>query len=719
MASRKRNRGASVASPTGPTPAAPRAAVADWGTRLLPLVLLVLVGLGAYSNCFDGAFVYDDLHAIVGNRQVQQLGPVSVADLLRPRGLTDLTFRVNYALGGQAVWGYHAVNLAVHLLAGLVLYGLVRRTLLLDPWRPRFEGSAAWMALAAAALWLVHPLQTESVTYIVQRAEALAGLFCLLTLYCLLRSATGNRHRRLWGVAAVVSCLLALLSKEVGCVAPALALLYDRTFLAGSFAGALRRRWGLYAGLAATGLVLTPQLRLLFTPSSPAAAGVSRSVGFAIQGVSWQDYFSSQPGVMLHYLRLALWPDRLCLDYAWPVARGPAEVVPAALAVGVLLLCTLWALVCRPWLGFLGAWFFLCLAPTSSVVPLSDLAVEHRLYLALVAVAVLTVLAGQAALSALTLPDRQRAWLAGGLVAALSVALAFRTARRNEDYHNPLALWAGVVAQRPANHRAHNNLGLLLEEQGRSAEAARHFLEAIRLSPTYAKAYVNLGLSLMKRRQPGAEEAFLQALRFDPNLAIVHNNLGNLLMGRGDYERAVFHLREAARLAPQDHLPYGNLGMTFQLQEKWAEAAEAYRQALAREPGNAEYHRGLAFVLSRLGRREESRLEYAESLRLNPRWPEAALRDAWGLATSPDPARRHPVSLQFALQAVEAAGERDARALDVLAAAYAEAGRYAEAVETARRARGLAGRAALARDIEGRIRLYQSRRPFRTPGAGR
>jgi Flp pilus assembly protein TadD len=298
------------------------------------------------------------------------------------------------------------------------------------------------------------------------------------------------------------------------------------------------------------------------------------------------------------------------------------------------------------------------------------------------------------------------------------LALAARTAQRNEDYRDPVAMWADVAAQRPDNPRAYNNLGNALERQGYLDEAAHLFRKAILLQPDYPNPYGGLGRVLEKQHQPeAAEQAFRQALRCDPSLAPAHNNLGHLLIRRGDYSHALFHLREAIRLDAGDPLPHGNLGMLFLLQQKWTEAAEAYQQALARAPQDAVYHRSLGFALSRLGRPDESRREYAASLRLDPHWPEAALRDAWDRATSPAPAHRQgDDAVLSAAEAVEAVGQRDPRALDVLAAAYAAAGRYREAVETARRARSLTGQAALAKEIDGRLRLYLSGRPFRRAG---
>jgi tetratricopeptide (TPR) repeat protein len=766
--------------------AAAPAAGAPW-TRLLP-VLIVVAGLWAYHNSFAGAFLLDDEHAIVHSKEVRQLGPISVATLLAGRSLVTLSLQVNHALGGLDPWGYHLVNLVIHLLAALALYGVVRRTLLLDRLRARYQHGATWIALAAALLWVVHPLQTESVTYVIQRAESLMGLFYLLTVYCVVRGM-GSAWGKWWYAAAVIFCALGMLSKEVMCTAPVLVLLYDRVFLAPSWGQLVRRRWGLYLGLACTWAALAKTA--VWVLGSNAPAGTEEAVGFGVKGVTPAAYALSQPGVILHYLRLAFWPDPLCLDYRWAATRTTGDIILPAVAVAALLVATLWALWHRPALGYWGAWFFLILAPTSSIVPLKDLAFEHRMYLPLAAVLVLVVLAGAAlwdsASRRLTLGGRPRAVFAAGLILVPVVLLAVWTTRRNEDYRSPLVMWADVVRKRPTNARGQYNLGHALYRDGRVAESVAHFREAVRLEPSFAPAHLNLGNALLAQGQP--EEAaghFREAFRLEPSYAFAHYNLANVLVGQGKVDEAVGHYRQAVRLDPnfpeahnnlgralalggksaeavghyqqalrldpkfvlahanlgdallsqaraaeavieyrealrldRDFAPgHGKLGSAFLMLGAWGEAAACFRRAVALRPREAASHRNLAFALGKQGRADEARAEYRVSLSLDLDWPRDSLRQAWELATHPDPLRRNgPLAVQTAAQVLEAAGDGDAAALDTLAAAYAELGRFGEAAVSARRARQRAREARqddLANDIEGRLILYEKGQPFRT-----
>ena len=199
--------------------------------------VVVAAGLLAYHNSFQGPFIYDDVPSIPGNPHIRHLWPIWQAMSAPPgspvagRPVVCLTLALNYAWGGLNVWGYHAFNLTIHLVSALVLFGILRRTFQGEKLRDRFGAVAVWLAGAIALIWEVHPLQTESVTYIVQRTESLMGLFLLLTLYGVLRSSQSSRPR-VWQAAAIVSCALGMGSKEVMVSAPLIVLLYDRVFLA-------------------------------------------------------------------------------------------------------------------------------------------------------------------------------------------------------------------------------------------------------------------------------------------------------------------------------------------------------------------------------------------------------------------------------------------------------------------------------------------------------
>ncbi len=268
-------------------------------------------------------------------------------------------------------------------------------------------------------------------------------------------------------------------------------------------------------------------------------------------------------------------------------------------------------------------------------------------------------------------------WVPLAVAAWLIVLLGILTHVRNFDYESPLRMWTDIVVKRQDNPRALLGLANALMSQDRLAEAIPYLRLAVQLSPDYASAHHHLATIFLRQGQ--AEDAlyeFRKTVALDPTLAHAHSNLGSLLMDRRELTQAEFHLREAIRLKPNDPIAPLNLGMTLQLQENWQGAADAYRRAVVLRPQKVDSRRGLAYALGRLGRNAESRKEYEEALRLDPRWPVAALLNAWDLATSPYPGHRYGIlAVQFALQAGEATGADDPHTLDVLAAAYAESGR--------------------------------------------
>jgi hypothetical protein len=203
------------------------------GTPWLP-VLVIVAGLAVYANSFAGVFVFDDSVHILQNERIRDLSALPKV-LSGRRPVVDFTLAVNYALDELTVRGYHAVNLAIHIAAALILFGTVRRTLQRKMFLDRFSRSSSWLALVSALIWVVHPLQTQSVTYMIQRAESLMGLFYLLTLYCVIRGVESSRSTA-WFTLAVCACAAGMGSKAVMVTAPVLVLLYVG-------AGAYTRAW--------------------------------------------------------------------------------------------------------------------------------------------------------------------------------------------------------------------------------------------------------------------------------------------------------------------------------------------------------------------------------------------------------------------------------------------------------------------------------------------
>ena len=583
-----------------------------WG---LPACLL-LAGFGAYANSFAAPFLFDDFSNLLQHERLHRLWPVGSLLWGTMRPLVDLSLALNYALSGTSVWSYRVVNVAIHLAAALALFGLVRRTLLSWRLRDRYATSASWLAFAIALLWLVHPLHTQSVTYLIQRAESLMGLWYLLTLYCVARAAE-SAHGERWQAAAVGSAVLGIGSKEIMVTAPLLVALYDRIFLARSWAEAWHRRRGLYVGL----LVAWAVLGLLVVTSGK---WVSASGQWVIKSPATPlQYAATEAGVVLHYLRLALWPHPLVLDYFWPLARHWQAVAIPAYGVGALGLLTLWALRRHPAIGFLGAWFFVILAPTSSFLPTADPALEHRMYLPLAGVITLVVCGVHAGLKR-WVPSRGRIGLAGSLLVLSTTLLMALTIRRNATYRSEIAIWQDTVAKRPQNARAYDMLGTLLAQQGRLEEAAAALSRAVRLRPDYAAAHSNFCYVLTEQGKLYQAIAHCtQALRLEPGLEEARYNLGNAWFRRGDLDQAVAQYTELLRRNPGHARTHHNLAVALVKRNRLEEAATHLAEAVRLQPDFAEARANLGYVLTKLGRYEEAVASLKDAVRREPRRSEA------------------------------------------------------------------------------------------------
>jgi tetratricopeptide (TPR) repeat protein len=545
-------------------------------------LLIVAAGALAYGNSLGGPFVFDDATSITGNSTIRHIWPVWEA--LRPpvgegitvsgRPVLNLSFAVNYAISGTRVWSYHAVNVLIHVLAGLTLFAIARRTL----GRSRAAGAglgATALAFFVALIWTVHPLQTEAVTYTVQRAESLMGLFYLLTIYCFLRGAGDERGSFRWLGLSWLACLLGMGTKEVMVTAPVVVFLADRSFVAGSFREAWRLRWKYHLALFSTWIPLA-----WLVAGTGGNRGGSAGFGVAVSPVA---YALTQFPAIAHYLRLAIWPHPLVFDYESFWIENAAQVLLPAAVVLALLAGTIWALCFRPALGFVGAFFFLILAPTSLTPGTTQMIAEHRMYLPLAAVLALIVWA----LDRVMAGDPRRKLLVAVVLLAAAATAGALTFQRNKAYATELALWADTVAKRPLNASAQNNLGIQLTQAGRPLEAIPHFEKALRISPKLAEAEYNLGIALGNTGEADeAIDAYAAAVRLAPDLAEARLNLGNILARTGRVPEAIVQFEEAVRIRPGYVDAHFNLGNALVLAGRYEEAAAQYEAGLRLRPGD-------------------------------------------------------------------------------------------------------------------------------------
>ena len=632
--------------------------------KIVPL-LLVIAGLLAWQNSFTAPFVFDDADVISENWTIRHLWPLWLplspphggGSTVEGRPVVNFSFALNYAVSGVSPRGCHALNLAIHILAGLTLFGIARRTLLRPALSGRFGAGSTSLALAIAGLWTLHPLQTEAVTYVAQRAESLMGLFYLLTVYWFIRGVDSPKPGR-WYTLSVIACLLGMGTKEVMVSAPLMVLLYDRTFVAGSFREAGKRRWRLYAGLAGTWLLLA--WLVANTSTRGGTAGFGGDIG-------WWEYALTQCWAVMHYLRLSACPYPLIFDYGTATIKYLGQALPYALVLAALVAGTVIALWRRRPIGFLGLWFFAILAPSSSVVPVATQTMaEHRMYLPLAAVVALAVLWLYAWIGRRSLP----------VFLVLALALGFLTYRRNEDYRSNLALWSDAAQKLPGNVRAYANVGYALFKMGRVPEAIAEYDRALRIDPDSVDAHNNLAIALVESGKVGdGVQHFQKAVQIKPRWASTHYNLGTALARAGKFEDAVAQFQEALRIQPGYPSVHYNLAEVLLTLGRTPEAVDHYEQALRYAPEYAEAHYHLANTLARSGRLEDAITHYQEVLRLKPDDAEAHLNLGATLAKLGKPEE----AIQQYQQALRIQPDY-AAAHNSLANAFVRAGKVEEAI---------------------------------------
>jgi hypothetical protein len=437
----------------------------ELGTRWRA-ALLVLAAAAVYANSLSAPFIFDDEVAIVTNPAIRSLSGAWSQPRNTPlagRPVAGLTFALNFAANEIDAAAYRATNISIHIACALLLFGLVRRTLALSALHARFRGAASDLAFAVALLWVVHPRTTDAVTYITQRTESLMALCYLITLYASLRghrrSATADgRSTILWQAAAVAACAFGMGVKESMVTAPVVVALFDRVFLFDSFRAAIAVRWRLYAGLALTWLVLIVQL---FTVPRAGSAGFGT-------GVSVWIYFLNQSVMIVRYLRLSVWPSDLVINYGPPVPYALADVLPQAAVVVALLLLTVAAFRRTAAAGFLGAWVFITLAPSSSFVPIAtEVGAERRMYLPLMAV-VTGIVVGLYGSSAVR--HRLSLRLAAVALAVFATVFGVLTVKRNTEHQSWMTL-AQTTSERWPTDVAHAAVGGELSRLRRDEEA--------------------------------------------------------------------------------------------------------------------------------------------------------------------------------------------------------------------------------------------------------
>ncbi|MES0447386.1 MAG: tetratricopeptide repeat protein [Desulfobacterales bacterium] len=549
----------------------------------------------------------------------------------------DLTFALNYKFGKLNVFGYHLVNVLVHIINGFLVYLLVfailkQRPELTDSYDLSISESPDFLirelSLCAAMIFVVHPIQTQAVTYIVQRYASMAAMFyigsilfyiCARTLQRRPTDKASNKLHLSGLYALSIACgMLAFLSKQNTATLPAVILLAEYLLINGTW-NEWKKKLPWFVLLFICWLLFVLFVLNLFNLSGGEFGhgnlleDVSALTKETVKVSRWH-YLCTQFNVLVIYIRLLFIPLKQSLDYMYPFKTGIFDgLTPLAFMFLIAIAgFGIWSIKRRPVITFSIFFFFITLSIESSIIPIRDALFEHRLYLPMFGFGFLVS-------SQLFHYLSKKRSLALVLLLSITVYYGTATYLRNITWQDEATLWSDVVSKNPRNHRAHYNLGLTLNERGRIEEAIQHYLQALRIKPDYVRAHNNLGLALVRKGNiRGAMARFREALRIDPNDEKTHNNLGNALDNQGRTEEAIQHYLQALRINPDDENAHNNLGNALDNQGRTEEAIQHYLQALRINPDFMDAHNNMAIALVRKGNIEGAIARFKAALRINP-----------------------------------------------------------------------------------------------------
>lgn len=586
------------------------------------LILLLGAGLMVYHDALSHPFHFDDRPNILLNYFIHlralNFSAISQAmfkSAIPHRPVANLTLALNYYFGRTNPAGYQAVNLIIHLCNGLLVYLFLAQLLSRLGRAGRFHQPPDLVALLAALFWLVNPVQSQSVVYIVQRMNSLAVMFYLLSLLAWVRfrsagesDAPPSFSRWLFLAGATLSFLLALGSKEISATLPLALLLLEFFFFRDLSLRWLRR----YAWTFAAALLFMLLFGVLILGVHPFH---QLQTYYAGRDFSLAERLLTEPRVIWHYLLIFFFPlpGWMNLDYDLPLSTSflsPASTLPALLGLFGLLALALALLRRTPLLSFAWLWFFLHLALESSFLPL-EIAFDHRLYLPSVSLALLL----SAALMRLSGPE-ERKLVTGVVLAGLWAVLAWA---RVQDWRSEESLWRNCVRKSP--HKA-RTLTILADTYGKAGDTRRAeplYLRAIRLDPKYDKAYNNLAniYNLTDRREL-AIKTLEQAIVQNPRSGHPYNNLGKNLLELGRPSEALSPLARAVELMPYHAEAHNNYGAALASLGRYAEAAAEFQRAKELDPDLPETFSNLSLLYQRQQRNDLAIAVLEEFLQRHP-----------------------------------------------------------------------------------------------------
>ena len=590
-------------------------------TDLLALATIVILGILIYSNSFSGSFHFDDRINIVENTIIQDIwNTKTLWDFSQTRFVSYWSFALNYHFGGLNVWGYHLVNLIIHLANSCIVYWF---TLLIFLTPALKENAIARdkkiIAFAAALLFVSHPLATQSVAYIVQRMASLVALFYLLSISFYLNARIIENRKiaqYLLFTSCGVSVLLAMLTKENAFSIPFAIVLCEIFFLQTkkSFSQFINYRTVLLAAL-----VLGAMLYLVLNHPFDVFKSEPPALINSYQTITSINYLFTQFSVLIKYIGLLFFPINQNLDYDFKLSNSFFELRTLLNFTLLISLVILGIFLFKKYriLSFGIFWFFLTIAIESSIVPLSDLIFEHRTYLPSVGFFIILSTGLY-----LFLWDKYKS-LAVSIFFAIIVLNSYLSFQRNKIWKNERTLWGDVISKSPNKIRAYFSYGFMAMKEGKLDEALKYLNKAIELQPTYPDGYNIRGSFLSEKYYDKALADYNQAIILRPEWAEAYMNRGLLLNKRQQFELALNDFTKVIEISPELGVAYYNRGLTYAKLNQPDKSIADFSTAIKINLKDVKSYNSRGLILMGEKNMEEALKDFNTAISIDPEYPTA------------------------------------------------------------------------------------------------
>ena len=583
--------------------------------NILAIVLLIILGTAIYSNAFHSSFQFDGELDITNNPDIKNLSNLrTIFNFLPTRFITYLSLAINYHFGQLNVPGYHLFNLLVHLCAAIMVWWLIILTLQTPPLRDKkISNHSDIIAFFTALIFVSHPIQTQAVTYIIQRAASLATLFYVSSLAFYVKSRLvqheGNKATGIpYYILSFIALILAMFSKEMTITLPFMILMYELCFF---------REEGIDWKHTIPFFITLLIIPVTMAVTKSVNFGEMRLVRETSPGILPSDYLLTQSRVIVTYIRLLFVPVNQNLDYDYSISKTLFDIptLSSLIILAIILIAALRIFRKYKLISFGIFWFFLTLLPESSIIPIQDVIYEHRLYLPMVGYAVFLVSA------VYYIFENKGTKPVIAILSIAAVSYSILTYNRNFVWKDEFTLWNDTVRKSPNKARPLYNRGNAYIDKGNINQAISDYNKAIELNPKNADAYNNRGNAYLKKSDfDRAISNYDKTIELNPKYVAAYYNRGNAYIDKGNIDQALSEYNKAIEINPKYVDAYNNRGNAYLKKGNFDQAISNYDKVIEINSKDADAYNNRGNAYLKKGNINQALSDYSKVIEINPKY---------------------------------------------------------------------------------------------------